>query len=191
MCGYENYNPLHTSENYLYILAAEEVCWNAREWEISTNYAFNAPVEGVLAGVRLVHTSGWTQYSSYGMAYFGSGSGAMLVQLVRIMDDTTFYGETYYPKIGGMDPEHDTVHAWEEEPPCGDNANSHGCDYRYYQMKPYVLSTEPTFEWMEPRYNVTMDMIFMLVDGETCCQTADIDDYNDGTSCAQVWFIYE
>ena len=32
-------------------------------------------------------------------------------------------------------------------------------------------------------------MLFMLVDGQACCEINN--DNNNGTSCAEVWFMYE
>ena len=183
--GVDNYNPRHDSENYTAIRASDNVCWNGRDWSVATEYIFYAPLDGQISGVRLSWKSGWIRCNSgIRRTYFGCGDGAMTVQLVRIINERTLSGNTYYPRVN------DTVHTYDAVL-CQDanNPDDHGCEYVSYSMLPYVEPWEPIFEWIEPKYNVTQDMLFMLNDGVACCGINNDD--NNGTSCAEVWFLYD
>ena len=184
----EYYNPRYVSDNYTAILSADQVCWSAVDWSNATYYTFNAPADGIITGVRLEWKSGGTttSYPDHKKTYFGSGS-KIHVQLVRIMDERTFYGETYYPKFD--DDNDNTIHVADADYCADENKHIHGCDLLRYDMTPYVYPTEPVFEWMQPKYNVSRDMMFMITMGEPCCDQY-LDD-NKGMSCAEVWFLYE
>ena len=184
----EHYNPRYdtdTERNLTAVLAAEEVCWSASDWSIGTDHAFNAPLDGILAGVRLVWKSGGvTCHAGVRKTYFGCFTTDLGVQMVKITDPRTFYGETIYPWI----EENGTMYAHSADY-CLDSTDSHGCEYEDYKMSPYFLPIEPILEWIEPQYEVHTDMKFMLADGQACCEYHTYN--NDGTSCVEVWFLYD
>ena len=143
----EHYNIRHDNDNYSYILASDNACWNAKDWGIGIEYSFKAPVDGTIAGAKLQWKSGGTIVDIYDESryrtYFGSSSGFMHVQMVRITNELTLYGQTYYPRINGTD--WNTVHVDNGVLCPQNNRNGHGCKYEYYDMRPYVFPIEPVF----------------------------------------------
>eukprot|EP01083_Nonionella_stella_P017682 49529_1 len=179
--GMEYYNIRHITGSE--VLASSSACWSSRDWSYASgDYIFNAPADGIISGVRLVHTSGDTTCSVYGgRSNWGCNDYDMFVQLVHITDVNTKYGETYYPRIGDTN---DTQIGLDSPSDC-----VHGCAYRYYTLAPYVRSTDLQFSWINPRYSITKEDQFMLADGEACCEITNED--NDGIVCAEVYFLYD
>ena len=64
----------------------------------------------------------------------------MHVQMVRITNELTLYGQTYYPRID--DTDWNTVYVKYGVLCPENNRNGHGCKYEYYDMGPYVFPTE-------------------------------------------------
>ena len=193
----EHYDIRYIPNGTQEILVADEVCWDAADWGVSTDYVFNAPYDGIISGVRLIHKSGGTicddddDYAAFGCGvneydwFYGDFDGYMQVQMVRIVNETTFYGETWYPKEGFTNDSTEFIDD------CDGDGN-HGCEFSGYKINWWIDIVDPSdtdFVWTNPSYNVTTEDRFMIVFGESCCGIS-LDD-NDGTSCAQVLFWYD
>ena len=54
------YNIRRETGNLTSVLVSDDpICFDANDWSVSTEYVFNAPFDGTLAGVRLEYKSGY------------------------------------------------------------------------------------------------------------------------------------
>eukprot|EP01083_Nonionella_stella_P283100 963474_1 len=164
------------------LLAAENVCFNAKKKLY--DYTFNPPANGIISGIKLVHTSGdvrCSQLDTLGTAFgcgngWGAPNGALLVEMIEEIPGEK---KTYYPATG---TDGFNLRAGLQ---C---TNGGGCSIGHYDLAGYTgEATEIQFN--NPTYEVTKSQEFSIQYGEGCCEESTAD--NKGESCAKVYFIYD
>eukprot|EP01084_Bolivina_argentea_P265605 450278_1 len=164
------------------LLASENVCFNAKKKLY--DYTFNPPANGIISGIKLVHTSGdvrCSQLDTLGTAFgcgngWGAPNGALLVEMIEEIPGEK---KTYYPATGtdGFNLQSGLT--------C---ANGGGCSYAWYELAGYA-GDETEIQFNNPTYEVTKSQEFSIQYGEGCCGESTED--NSGTACAKVYFIYD
>eukprot|EP01084_Bolivina_argentea_P265606 450284_1 len=164
------------------LLASENVCFNAKKKLY--DYTFNPPANGIISGIKLVHTSGdvrCSQLDTLGTAFgcgngWGAPNGALLVEMIEEIPGEK---KTYYPATG---TDGFNLRAGLQ---C---TNGGGCSIGHYDLAGYTgEATEIQFN--NPTYEVTKSQEFSIQYGEGCCGESTED--NSGTACAKVYFIYD
>lgn len=167
---------------YRELLATNKTCFSATNTTKSTYYTFNAPLDGIIEGIKLEYSSGIgvTCAIAHSKSYWGCGIYDLMVILMKInvtnINNNNGIGEMLFPnlQINGL------FYHYERCSKCSiDN-------YEIYNVTPdddilYLISPSYT-------YNVNTDDTFLLQYCETVCGHTIGD--NSGTTCAKVYFLY-
>eukprot|EP01084_Bolivina_argentea_P237711 399421_1 len=157
-------------------LASSNACFSSASFV--SGYEFNAPYNGEIYGIKLVHNSGGvTCNNAFALTNWGcNAGGGIRAQMIHID------GGTYYPTIATDDVSQVRTIIADYGLSCSQ------CDVHFIIMG----SSNPnsaTLIYTNPIYHVTTDDKFMLQDSEGCCNVSTFD--NAGTSCASVYFLYK
>ena len=168
---------------YKEILASNNTCLNAVDGNFAFNYKFNAPYNGTISGIRLVHNSGGmtcdgTKDSTNWGCHTVEGD-LMMINLLKIGSHETSAtnGVTLYP----TNTDTDYV----------DEIWSYSCGVTVYEysMSSYsVNSDELVLYSVITNYDVSRNDSFILGWNEPVCNVSTSD--NSGTTCATVYFLY-
>eukprot|EP01084_Bolivina_argentea_P091023 163918_1 len=164
-----------THATHTKILAASNVCFSAAIYNEST--IFNAPIAGELVGVEFQHKSGSVTCNGIDWKLWGCGSEFMF-NFMHVIDENTYYGETYYP----TNETHNYSLYHNPSQSC-----LKGCNTMQWRL----AGSNPTIEniqLIQPTYKIRTFDKFMLQYTEACCMMTVYD--NDGTTCADIYFIY-
>eukprot|EP01084_Bolivina_argentea_P083930 151924_1 len=164
-------------QQYMEILASSNACFSSTSY---TSTIFNAPKNGKIHGITLRHISGSVNCNknSYAASNFGCNNAidTLMTIFLRVTDSDNYYGEEYYPAIDTQD-----INILTE------SSCSHGCNIKNYQISGYNANSDE-ITLIDPTYEVDITDRFMLQYAEVCCGS---NKYNEGTSCAEVYFLYE
>ena len=159
-------------------LAKSNACFSSTDYSASDR--FNPPVNGEIYAIKLIHKSGSvTCESSYPSTNWGCDSpttGKWFA--VQLLEDNV---KTYYPtnKTQG-------ITYFSSISNCG---HGNSCGVSRYEMNDTYSVNDGTIELIDYSnlYQVTTSQTFSLQYSEACCGS---DHDNDGTSCADVYFMY-
>ena len=156
------------------VLAKSKACFSATTYV--NNYTFNPPYNGQIIGIRLIHQSGSVtcDYEHREGTNWGCLPDDFYVQMIEHDGGSIYYptnttqGVDYTASLGSCNK---------------------GCSIWYYQMRNNdVNDTSIEFIDYSNRYQVDISQTFSLQYSEGCCDFSAGD--NNGTSCADVYFIY-
>ena len=178
-------NTQTVSPTWTEVEATSNACFSSTNASLPLSYKFNAPYDGILQGVRLVHTSGGTKCGASGdsLSNWGGASCGIRTKLLQLPTGATSSseGSIVYPTLDTYDVSGFDYGSFP--------VSGCGCDSNQAYMSLYS-STSSELLWYSDTimYNVTINDEFILGICEGVCQISTHD--NSGTSCAQVFFLY-
>eukprot|EP01083_Nonionella_stella_P011038 31383_1 len=166
-----------TNKLTMEVLAESNACFDATSF--ATDHTFNAPANGIISGIKLVHASGGVSCwggpgPGNGGSKWGCGPGQIMLDVLRVVGQSTY--EQVYP-TNMTDDVFDIL-----------PFDGCACNINIYNMNSYGESSDELV-FINPTYSVTIDDQFTLQYSEGCCYASHGD--NLGISCAQVYFLYD